>query len=324
MAGNHVVSARVVAQSLSELTAGWAPAPGVDPATLGAARTALAHSTLAVQRGVELRAKPLVAASAVAAPALRTELLEIAKQAKAAAAPTTIAVVRSPSGADPSNPAGVPGWARGGQVIDSYGPFQDATGALHWVDLLPITVSTQVQFAGAAPFAVVPVRSEIGPISILHPIPANELELGGGSVWFLATLLGTGFEAGAFTGFTITGGTLISTQPFTTANGVYEAPAGATLTLTVSLAPAVSAVSAASAAVIGPDAAAATVQPPAQIEIEFTQSSATLETVALARWPRRRCRCGRRPRPRRTRPRSSSTRPPTRCWCSWRRRRVSC
>lgn len=155
-----------------------------------------------------------------------TELLKIAKQAHATAAPTIFTVVRSPSGADPSNPADVPGRTRGGEVINSYRLFQDPTGAMRWVDLLPITVLTQVQFAGAAaPFAVVPVRSEIGMLGILHPTPANEMELGSGSVWFLASLLRIDSEAEAFTGFTITGGTLISTRPFTAVNDIYEAPA---------------------------------------------------------------------------------------------------
>src|SRR5271169_4023254 len=246
MPENHIADANAVAQSLSELTAGWAPALGVDPAALTGARAALASSVLAVPPGVELGR---VAPSATAAPGLAAELLEIAQRARASAAqpagtqttPTTIAVIRSPAGASTSNPAGISGWARGGQVIDSYGPFQDATGALHWVDLLPVTVSSPVQFAGAAaPFAVVPVRREIRPPILRPPVPPpppNELELGAGSVWFLASMLGTAFEAGAFTGFVITGGTLLSTQPFTFANGVYQVPAGSALTLTASLAP---------------------------------------------------------------------------------------
>ena len=98
-------------------------------------------------------------------------------------------------------------------------------------------------------------------------------------MWFLASLLGTAFEAGAFTGFAITGGTLLSTQPFTFANGVYEVPAGSALTLTVSLA---AAAQTATGAVAGPDAADATAVPPAELVIEFTEASATLQLVADA------------------------------------------
>jgi hypothetical protein len=145
---------------------------------------------------------------------------------------------------------------------------------------LPVTASAPVQYAGAAaPFAVVPVRREIilpSPVSRPPFPPPTRLELGAGSVWFLASLLGAAFETGAFTGFTITGGTLLSTQPFTFANGVYEVPAGAALTLTVSLAPASQT---GTGAVAGPDAAAATATPPAELVIEFTEANATLLRV---------------------------------------------
>ena len=289
MPENHLAEADDVAQALSELTAGWAPAADVYPATLTAARAALAATVLALPTGAELRlAAP--SAAAAAAPSLAAELLEIARQARETAAqlaeaqtaPTTIAVVRGPSAASTSNPAGIPGVARGGKVIDSYGPFQDAAGAVHWVDLLPVTVSAPVQFAGAAaPFAVVPVQREIRTLlpRPFPPLPPNELELGAGSVWFLASLLETAFEAGAFTGFAITGGTLISNQPFAFASGVYEVPAGSALTLTVSLAPAAPT---AAGAIAGSDAAAATATPPAELVIAFTETSASLQRVADA------------------------------------------
>jgi hypothetical protein len=148
------------------------------------------------------------------------------------------------------------------------------------MDLFPVTASAPVQYAGtAAPFAVVPVRRDILPLPISRPPfppPSNELQLGAGSVWFLASLLGTAFEAGAFTGLAITGGTLVSTQPFTVANGVYEVPAGAALTLTVSLAPGSQTLT---GAVAGLDAAAATATPPVELVIEFTEASATLLRV---------------------------------------------
>jgi hypothetical protein len=289
MPENQLADASDVAQWLSGLTAGWTPAPGVDPATLAAARTALAASFLAAPpaEAPPAEAPPAgaqrpAAYTAVASPALAAELLEISQRARdaaARAAQTTIAVVRSLSGADPSNPAGVPALARGGRVTGRYGPFQDATGALNWVDLLPVTSSEQVQYAGAAaPFAVVPVRREIiVSRPPFPPPPPNELQLGAGSVWFLASLLGAGFEAGAFTGFAITGGTLLSTQPFTFADGAYQVPAGAGLTLTVQTAPAAQAVT---GAIAGPDAAAATATPPAELVIEFTEAGATLQLVA--------------------------------------------
>ncbi len=265
----HQSATDALAQSLSDITAGWTAAPGVDPGTLTAARLALAQSSIAAGPDVALRVSPATTQTPLAAPALTSELRQLAEQVHAAGAPTTVAVVRSPALAGLANPTGVPGWARGAKVLDSYGPFLDAAGGLHWVDLLPITTSKQIGFAGAAaPFGVAPVT-----ISLLR-LPNNELRLGAGSVWFLASLLGSGFPVGAFTGFAITRGTLVCTQPLTYQNGVYEAPAGSTLTLTATLS---------SAAATGtggsPDAAAAIAQPPADIVIEFTASTAVLQTV---------------------------------------------
>ncbi|MGA8328576.1 MAG: hypothetical protein WB777_04715, partial [Mycobacterium sp.] len=219
-----------LAQSLSDITAGWTAAPTVDPSTLTAARRALARSSIAAGPDVALRVSPATTQTPLATPALSSELRQLAEQVHAAGAPTTVAVVRSPALAGLANPTGVPAWASGGKVLDSYGPFLDAAGGLHWVDLLPITTSEQIGFAGAAaPFGVVPVTTSH------HPVPNNELKLSAGSVWFLAALLGSDLPAGAFTGFAITGGTLVCTQPLTYQNGIYEAPAGSTLTLTTTL-----------------------------------------------------------------------------------------
>ncbi len=265
--------ADALAQSLSDITAGWTAAPGVDPSTVTAARVALARSSIAAGPDVPLRLPATTTGTALATPALSTELRQLAEQVHAAGAPTTIAVVRSPALAGPANPTGVPDWARGGKVLDSYGPFQDAAGGLHWVDQLPITTSTQIGFAGAtAPFGVVPVT-----ISFV-PLPSNELQLSAGSVWFLASLFGATFPAGAFTGFTITGGTLICTQPLAYQNDTYQAPAGSTLTLTANLGPAQVSGSGGGS----PDATAATAQPPTAIVIEFTASTALLQTVGLS------------------------------------------
>ena len=274
---NETAKTIAVAQTLAELTAGWTPAPGVDATTLTAARTALAGSIVAGKSLHELRARPAVARAAVPAPELATELHLIADQASTAAAASTIAIVRSSLGADPTNPTGAPAWARGAQVLDSFGPFEDAAGALHWVDLIPITVSDRLAFGEAStPFGVVPVRLTLRPFELPDPDPVFELNLGAGSVWFLASLLGSAFPAAAFTGFTISGGTLLSDQQLTFDHGVYVAPSAATLTLTAKLAPPSGAPS---SATVGPDATAATITPPAEIEIVFTAASARLESV---------------------------------------------
>lgn len=263
-------AADALAQSLSTITAGWSAAPGVDPSALASARLALARSSIAAGPGVALHVPPAISETPLATPALSAELRQLAEQAHAAGAPTTIAVVRSPALAGPANPTGVPNWARGAKVLDTYGPFVDTAGGLHLVDLLPITTSTQIGFASAsAPFGVVPVRT-----SPFFPTPSNELRLGAGSVWVLASLFGPGFPVAEFTGFSITGGTLVCTQPLTYQNGSYEAPAGSTLTLTATLGSASPSGTGGS-----PDAAATTEQPPGDIVIEFTASAAVLQTV---------------------------------------------
>jgi hypothetical protein len=201
-------------------------------------------------------------------PELEKELSRIATSVVAASKPPTVAVVRSATAANLTNPSGRPEWARGARIIQSYGPFQDLQGVLHWVDLLLITRSTQFAFVSAAsPFGVFPVRTLLFPPP--HP---THLTLGAGSVWFLADLLSAALPAGNFTGFTITGGTLTSSAAMDLTSGVYVIPAGATLTATFTLAPA--------PPVTGTDdAAAASFVPPAHVTVIFQQSGAAFHAV---------------------------------------------
>jgi hypothetical protein len=282
MGSGSVLDEDAVARSLSELTAGWTAAAGVDSAALIAARSALAASIVAGKSTRDLRVAFDTATFAVPPPALGTELRAIAHQVKAAPAAAVLAVIRSPLAAGPVNPSGVPPWARGAQVLDSLGPFEDTTGALHWVDLIPITSSEPLAFSGAAPCAVVPVRSiaiEGGGLPHETPGPLTELALGTGSVWILASLLGAGFPAGEFTGFRILGGTLSSTEALAAEASGYAVPIGATLTLTMSLAPPAAATA---ASVVGPDAAAATFSPPPEVTVVIDASTAAFTAVGAS------------------------------------------
>jgi hypothetical protein len=101
-------AADALAQSVSEITAGWTAAQGVDPSTLAAARLALARSSIVAGPEVALRLPPTTTGTALAMPALTTELRQLAEQALGAGASTTVAVVRSPALADRANPTGVP------------------------------------------------------------------------------------------------------------------------------------------------------------------------------------------------------------------------
>ena len=101
---------------------------------------------------------------------------------------------------------------------------------------------------------------------------ATELTLGSGSVWFAAQALVKALPANAFTGFLISGGTLNASAAFALQNGVYVLPAGASMTLTATLAPPAAP---AGGNAIGQDAEAATVHLPATVTIVFNGSGST-------------------------------------------------
>jgi hypothetical protein len=265
-----------LADLLAQLTSGWAPVRGIAPEALTAARQALAHSLLAGRSIQEIHAVTTpVKAAPPANPQLSAELLQIAASAVGAPRPHTTAVVRSSLAARTSDPIGRPDWARSARFIQSYGPFADVHGVIHWVDLLLFTVSLPFSFGTpASPFAVFPIREFLFP-----PPSPSHLSLGAGSVWFLANLLSPTLPGGSFTGFAITGGTLDSSAPLSFENGTYVVPAGATLTVTVSLAPATSPVNSGG---VGADSAAAVFTPPPNVTISFQQSGAVFDVVADA------------------------------------------
>jgi hypothetical protein len=262
-----------LARSLAQLTSGWKPTAGVPAEALASARSALASSLLAGKSLAEIHAAIVAVRYAPPVnPELEIELLRVAADAIAEAKPPTLAAVRSATAANLTNPSGRPEWARGAKIVQSYGPFQDLQGVLHWVDLLLITRSIQFAFASAAaPFGVFPVRT------LLFPPPHDtDLTLGAGSVWFLADLLSAALPAGNFTGFTIAGGSLACSAPMNLTGGAYVIPSGATLTATFTLAPAPPATGA-------DDAAAASFTPPANVTIVFQQSGAAFHIVDDAR-----------------------------------------
>ena len=267
------LNATSVSESLAQLTSGWTPGPGVSGESLTAARQALAHTIIQGKTVAQIHAvaKPLNAAPP-SDPGLTVQLNAIASAAVAAPQPT-MAVVRSALAASVSNPAGQPEWTQSARVAQTYGPFQDAQGVLHWVDLLLFTASLSFAYAGASsPFGVFPIREFLFP-----PPSPTDLNLGSGSVWFLANLLASSLPAGDFTGFAITGGSLHSSAPLSFQSGTYVVPAGATLTLKATLAPLPAP---ANHGGPGGDALAAKFRPPAHVTLDFTETSATFIAVA--------------------------------------------
>ncbi len=269
------VDPNLIADSLAQLTSGWTPAAGVPTEALSAARAALAMSLVAGKSPGEIHAtQPTLQTGLPSDPQLAAELLNIASQAAAKPVPA-IAIVRSAHAATLSNPSGVPAWARGAKAAQSFGPFLDLQGVLNWVDLFLFTVSTQFAFGDSStPFGVFPI------VHFLIPPPtASEFNLGSGSVWFLAQWLAASLPAGNFTGFSISGGTLVSSQPMNYQSGVYVIPSGATLTVTMTLVPLPSPVNTGDP---GADAAAAVFTPPSEVEIVFQPSSAAFQSIAGA------------------------------------------
>jgi hypothetical protein len=266
--------AATLASSLAQLTSGWTAAPGVARQSLTVARQAIAASLLAGKSIADLYAAPArVRATPQANPKLAGELLHLANTAIAQPAQRTVAVIRSSSAATQSNPLGRPEWVRGAQILQSYGPFQDSQGVVHWVDLILLTRSIPFAFGSAAsPFGVFPYHG-----TLIPPPSPSTLSLGGGSIWFLANLLSSALPAGNFTGFTISGGTLKSSVPLSYQNGVYVAPTGATLTITATLAPLSQPVPTGDP---GADAAAAMFVPPSSVTIFIRENAVTFEAVA--------------------------------------------
>ena len=267
--------ATAIAASLAELTAGWTPVAGVETSALEAAREALAGALLLGSSVQDILASPLATLTPAPSPELIAELTALAEKVENSAA-GLLAVVRSDLAADSFNPAGGPQWARGAQVVATYGPFEDAGGVLQWVDTVALADSQEFTFADGTSFAAFPVAT-----GSITSTPASELTLGAGSVWFLASLVESNFPAGAFAGFEIESGTLTCTEPVDLMNGVFQMQAGATLTLTATPTGA-STGSAHGTRTPGGVGRDAKFSPPAGVTIAFTQSNATFEDVSDA------------------------------------------
>ena len=266
---------KAIAGALAQLTFGWTTGPGVAPQALDLARAAIASSLIVGKTAAEIHTvRTQTNAQPPNDPKLSADLIQIASATLTKPLPT-IAFVRSAYAATLSNPSGVPDWARRAQVVQSLGPFVDRSGVTLWVDLALLTISTQFAFGSASsPFGVFPIVH-----TLLPPATATQFTLGAESIWFLASWLNASLPAGAFTGFSISGGSLVSSEIMSHTSGVYIIPDTATLTVTATL---VGAPSPTSTGDPGADAAAAVFTPPTSITLIFKPSSAVFQTVAAA------------------------------------------
>jgi hypothetical protein len=264
------VSITEIAELLARLTAGWTTDPAQKPESLDIARKALAASLVMGKEAAEIH--PGRSSLPIHAPEsdVITSLENLIAGAPELAKPTILGLVRSASALDPNNPSGLPAWARGMEVQESYGPFIDANGVTHFVDIIPLTLEASVAFGSSAGiFGVFPVK-----VGIIEP--GNELALGKGSVWFAAHLLVHSLPPNSFSGFRITGGLLKASAPFQLQGTVYVLPANATVTLTATLDPPAVPPGGSS---IGQDAEADTVQLPKTVTIGFSQVAAAIEAL---------------------------------------------
>jgi hypothetical protein len=259
-----------IAESLAQLTAGWASGPAGKPESLENARKALAASLLLGMESSDIHPALESLPPSTPHPDLTTDLQMLIAGAPELAEPAYFGLVRSLTPLDPNNPSGLPASARGMRVERTFGPFSDASGALHLVDLFRLTRQANIAFGTAT--------GVFGSFPVITGIiePPNVLVLGAGSVWFSSHLLVSALPAGTFSGFRITKGRLTASAPFNLQGGVFVLPATATVTFTATLDPPAVAPGGSS---IGKDAEADTVQLPKTVTIGFTQSAAAVEAL---------------------------------------------
>ncbi len=260
-----------IAGSLAKIVSGWTSDPNLEPGSLELAQKAIVSSlALGVQPA---HIQPAASTITPSADVIQ-ELTQYVESTPQAIDPTVLASVANYATLDPNNPGGLPPYARGMKVRQVAGPFVDAGGMLHIVNIFSITAQTSVAVGtSSAVLGVFPVTTSS------TPGLANQLNLGAGSVWFLAETLVGGLPANAFTGFLISGGTLKGSANFQLQSGVYVLPAGASMTLTATLAPPAAPAGGSS---IGQDAEALTVHLPASVTIDFTQTGGVPKATVAA------------------------------------------
>ncbi len=259
-----------IAGSLAQVTAGWTALPEAQPDALISAQKAITSSLLLGLAPAQIHpaATPVVTLTPTAD--VVEDLTKSISSTPELSDPSLLVAVQSAATLDPSNPSGLPDYARGMQIQETAGPFVDTSGLLHIVNILPVTSETSVAIGTATGVVgVFPVKTS--PILKITQ-PSTQLTLGSGSVWFAAQALVKALPSNAFTGFLVSGGTLTASAPFALQNGVYVLPAGASMTLKATLAPPAAPAGGNS---IGQDAEAMTVHLPATVTIVFSGSGST-------------------------------------------------
>jgi hypothetical protein len=171
----------------------------------------------------------------------------------------------------PAAPTGDPARFAGQAPRASYGPFVDALGRNAWIDVFDVLSLVGIQRTGtAAPAIYVAMTGATE--------AADHINLGAGSVWIATSALVAGAPANTYVGLRITSGTIAFGGTLGIGGSPIIIPAGATITLTLALDPAIPAAGSGP----GADARAAHDTLPASVTIAFTPAGATLTAAGDA------------------------------------------
>jgi len=171
----------------------------------------------------------------------------------------------------PAAPTGGPAPFAGQAPRASYGPFVDTLGRNAWIDVFDVLSLVGIQRAGtAAPAIYVAITGATE--------AADHINLGAGSVWIATSALVAGAPANTYVGVRITSGTIAFGGTIGIGGSPIIVPAGATITLTLALDPAIPAAGGGP----GADARAAHDTLPASVTIAFTPAGATLTAAGDA------------------------------------------
>ena len=253
------------ADQISRLTAlvgDLSAGPSTPADALDAVRLAAAH---AVATGQGALATPSAAPPLSIDHAVHDALAAIlAKAQQTTALPQRIARRNVPT-IVPAAPTGGPAPFAGQTSRASYGPFVDALGRNVWIDVFEVLSLVGIQRAGtAAPAIYIAITGATG--------AADHINLGAGSVWIATSALVAGAPANTYVGVRVTSGTIAFGATIGIGGSPIIVPAGATITLTLALDPAIPAAGSGP----GADARAAHDTLPASVTIAFKPVGATL------------------------------------------------
>jgi hypothetical protein len=247
-----------IADALNQTTGTWQPFAAATPGDLELARTNLAAALASGISPESMHATPAFHAPSVDGGAAIEKIVHGVAPKKST--PTVLPRVRNLTDIDPALAASVAGM----KVEKTLGPFIDAFGALHWIDLIPIPTKIPISSV---------TRGVIGYLIVANP---SAKTLKAGSVWIATAALDIPLLATGAVGLSFFSGTAKVAGSVSITNSGIKIGAGGTLTLTLTLAP--PAVPPGTPP-IGADARAMTLSLPATVTIEFAEPGVAFTSI---------------------------------------------